>query len=189
MGFPLWFHLLFIALVQDSGNNFVMLRIINEKVEYNLTKGQILKLLCPDCKTETYHSVVQSVNMSGEKDFDNNFWITWNRTYQIVECQGCSYVSFRSERSDSLDIDPNTGKSIVTERLYPTRSKNFLPVKNFWIPWNLKRIYREVIESFNNELYTLCAGGLRSIIEGICTDQHIKDRTSRRKDERWKHKG
>ena len=146
-----------------------------KKVEYNLTKGQILKLLCPDCKTETYHSVVQSVNMSGEKDFDNNFWITWNRTYQIVECQGCSYVSFRSERSDSLDIDPNTGKSIVTERLYPTRSKNFLPVKNFWIPWNLKRIYREVIESFNNELYTLCAGGLRSIIEGICTDQHIKD--------------
>ena len=147
-----------------------------KKVEFNLTKGQLLKLFCPDCKRETRHSVVQSVDMSGREDYDDDFWIAWDSTYQIVECQGCSQVSFRSESSNSEDMDPYTGKSIVTERLYPTRSKNFLPIKDFWnVPLNIRRIYREVIESFNSELYTLCAGGLRSIIEGICTDQHIKD--------------
>jgi len=147
-----------------------------KSVEYNLTRGQILKLFCPDCKRETHHSVVQSVDMRGREDFDDDFWIAWESTYQIVECLGCSYVSFRSESSNSENTDPYTGKDIVTERLYPARSKNFLPIKDFWnIPLNLRRIYREVIESFNNELYTLCAGGLRSIIEGICTDQHIKD--------------
>lgn len=147
-----------------------------KKVEYNSSKDQILKLLCPDCKRETRHRVVQSVDMSGQEDFDDDFWIAWDSTYQIVECQGCSYVSFRSESSNSEDIDPYEGKPIVTERLYPTRSKNFLTIKDFWnIPLNLRRIYREVIESLNNELYTLCGGGLRSIIEGICTDQYIKD--------------
>jgi hypothetical protein len=32
-----------------------------------------------------------------------------------------------------------------------------------------------VIDCFNGELYTLCAGGLRAIIEGICNDRKIKD--------------
>ncbi len=39
----------------------------------------------------------------------------------------------------------------------------------------MRRIYRETIECFNNEIYTLCAAGLRSIVEGICKDQGIKD--------------
>ncbi len=43
------------------------------------------------------------------------------------------------------------------------------------IPRNLRRIYREVIESYNNELSTLCAAGLRTIIEGICSEKNVKD--------------
>jgi hypothetical protein len=173
-----------------------------KKVEFNLTEGKIFKLFCPDCKRETRHRVVQSVDMNGQEDIDDDFWIAWNSTYQILECQGCSCVSFRSESSNSEDMDPSTGKSLVIEELYPARSKNFLPMKDFWnVPLNLKRIYREVIESFNNELHTLCAGGLRSIIEGICTHQRIKDglievkrkdgsvKSERRKNIEWKIAG
>jgi hypothetical protein len=80
------------------------------------------------------------------------------------------------ESSNSEDFDPETGKTEITERLYPLRSKNYLVMKDYRnVPPNIRRIYREVVECFNNELYTLCAGGLRTIIEGICTDHKIKD--------------
>ena len=39
----------------------------------------------------------------------------------------------------------------------------------------IRRIYRETIECFNNESFTLCASGLRAIIEGICADKQIAD--------------
>jgi hypothetical protein len=53
--------------------------------------------------------------------------------------------------------------------LFPVRSKDKLAAKDFFnAPPNLRRIYRETIDSFNAECYTICAGGLRAIVEGIC---------------------
>ena len=39
----------------------------------------------------------------------------------------------------------------------------------------LRKIYREVVSAYNNEIYSLCAAGLRSIIEGICVERNITD--------------
>jgi hypothetical protein len=41
------------------------------------------------------------------------------------------------------------------------------------LPYNLEGIYREIIRSFNNKIYILCAGGLRALLEGICKDKEI----------------
>jgi hypothetical protein len=45
-----------------------------------------------------------------------------------------------------------------------------------------RRIYRETIEAYNNELYTLTAGGLRAIVEAICIDKAIADGPVEEKD-------
>jgi predicted nucleic-acid-binding Zn-ribbon protein len=141
------------------------------KVETNLTRGKILKVMCPDCKKETRHKVLQSIDMNGREDIEPGFSIHWHSTYQVIECQGCSYTSFRSESSNSEDIDMFTGQSAVRERLYPRRSKNTLSSKDFWnVPKNLRRIYKEVIDCYNNGNFTLCAAGLRTLIEGLCID-------------------
>jgi len=146
------------------------------KTEFNKTKDQILKLICPDCEIETRHLVLQSVDLAGQHKYDETFWIGWDAKYQIVQCQGCLSISYRTESSNSEDYDSMSGAPFISESLYPKRNKDSLKVKEFLnAPRNLRRIYREIIDSFNNEIYTLCAAGLRSIIEGICSEEGIKD--------------
>ena len=79
----------------------------------------------------------------------------------------------------------NTGKAVfprIIERirtstsLYPKRSDKTRVIKDYYnLPNEIRRIYRETIECFNNDIWTLCAAGLRAIIEGICADQKITD--------------
>ena len=64
----------------------------------------------------------------------------------------------------------------ITEMLYPKRTQYSLPIKNFYnIPQNLKRIYRETIDCFNNESYTLCGAWVRALVEGLCLENWIMD--------------
>ncbi|MGA2192340.1 MAG: hypothetical protein ABSG42_03070, partial [Nitrospirota bacterium] len=148
---------------------------MKEDVRLNSTLGKIYNLFCPDCKRDTKHSVLQSVDIKGSDGYEDD-WVTWDSKYQIIECQGCSYRSFRNERTDSEDVDPETGKPLTKQQLYPNRSKFFWNIKDFYnAPHNLRQIYREVIHCYNGKLYTMCAGGLRAIIEGICADQGVKN--------------
>ena len=145
---------------------------IGEKIEENKTKREAPKIQCTMCNRNTRHLVLQSVDTSGSELMDQRYDISieWVSHYQIVQCQGCETISFRQ-----LDWFSEDGDSL-TERLYPKRSKNSLPTKNYFnAPPSLRRIHRETIESFNNEVYTLCAAGLRSIVEGICEDRGIID--------------
>ncbi len=57
---------------------------------------------------------------------------------------------------------------IQNDPMKPGLSKDF-----YYVPPKLRRIYRETIDCFNNDALTLCAAGLRAIIEGICADQGI----------------
>jgi hypothetical protein len=69
-----------------------------------------------------------------------------------------------------------SGESGETERLYPKRRLETLPTKPFYnVPSNLRRIYGELIDCFNNDSPTLCAAGLRAIVEGICAERSILD--------------
>lgn len=147
---------------------------IEEKIEENKTKGKSLKIQCSECNRKTRHLILQSIDTSGSELVDQQYSVDWADHYQIVQCQGCETISFRHLNwfSEYQDFDWDGS----TERLYPKRSKNSLSTKDYFnAPASLRRIYRETIESFNNEIYTLCAAGLRSIVEGICEDQGIQD--------------
>ena len=43
------------------------------------------------------------------------------------------------------------------------------------MPPTLRRLYKEIIDCFNLESYTLCAAGLRAIVEAVCADQGVKN--------------
>jgi hypothetical protein len=50
--------------------------------------------------------------------------------------------------------------------------------KDYWhVPKNLEQIYKETIDSYNNENLTLSAGGIRAIVEGLCQDNNVKNGT------------
>jgi hypothetical protein len=100
---------------------------------------------------------------------DGHIW--GGTSHQIIRCAGCKTVGFRQESHFSEEEG-------LSETLYPIRTKNKLTPKDFLsAPQALRRIYRETIDSFNAECVTLCAGGLRACVEGICADKKIKSGT------------
>lgn len=147
---------------------------IKETITENKTKGKTVKVLCTECNRPTNHLVLVSADREGSEQYDEDAWIGWEDNYQVVQCQGCDTVSFRHLNwfSENQDFD----SSGHTERIYPKRDATSLKTKDFWnVPNTLRRIYRESIESFNNDCLTLCAAGLRGLVEGICADQSVTD--------------
>ncbi len=158
---------------------------ITETTNVNKTKDKRSKVYCVQCKQDTNHVVLQSVDCdgyevighSGFSDDPQDETIDWENNYQIIQCQGCDAVSFRhiqyfSENAQMIGPDEwDDGKRTW---LYPKRSDRTRLIKDYYnVPNALRRIYRETLECFNNDALTLCAAGLRAIIEGICADQKI----------------
>lgn len=146
------------------------------KVVENESKGRSVNVQCVKCTGTTDHLVVGSIDNHGSEYDKREGWsVDWVDRYQIIQCGGCKSTSFRHTSWFSEDLDPVTGQDGVVERLYPKRSADSLIEKSFLnVPQRLRRIYRESIECFNNESPTLCAAGLRALVEGICAEQGVK---------------
>lgn len=143
----------------------------------NKTKDKVVSVQCLTCKGPTKHRVIGSLDKSGtDYDQEEGWSVDWTDNFQIIQCQGCESVSFRHRSWFSEDADPITGEDGSTERLYPKRSTDSVIAKPFYnVPSNLRRIYSELVDCFNNESPTLCAAGLRAIVEGICAQQGVVD--------------
>lgn len=151
--------------------------------ENNKTKGLKIKVYCSQCNTITNHEVMQSFDVEGKESIflgmEDYGTIDWNDSYQIIKCQGCDEITFRSVNWCServQQIGPDEWEDGEIECLYPNRSINTRIEKaSRKLPRSLQQIYTETIDCFNNESLILCAAGLRAIIEGVCSEQQIKD--------------
>jgi len=153
---------------------------ITEKYEKNKTKGEFLQVQCVECKRDTRHQVVQSLDYSGSEIVDGgNNSIEWESNHQIIQCQGCMAVTFRQASwcsEDGFPTEDGEWEYEISETLFPKRTTYSLRIKDFWnVPLNLRRIYRETIECFNNDAFTLSAAGLRALVEGLCAGLNVKD--------------
>jgi hypothetical protein len=144
-----------------------------------------LKAFCNRCNTTTNHAIKCEHRV---QDFSEDFIdgalgkvLIGTYHYQIIECNGCESISFRSVDyfPDYMEFDKEKehfflgSKSI--EAFYPERLKNMLPEKRIaGLPFLLRKAYREVIDSYNYDQLILCAGGLRAIVEGICAHFNIE---------------
>ena len=149
----------------------------SEKYEENKTKDTIIEVRCIECKRKTRHKVIQSLEHSGFAYGGCDISITWSTNHQIIQCQGCMSVTFRqvtgTDRGEHSEWDEED-----EEFLFPKRTIYTLPIKDMRnVPFNLRRIYRETIECFNNDVFTLCATGLRALVEGLCAELNVKDGT------------
>jgi hypothetical protein len=134
------------------------------------------KLLCSECARQTKYAAVVSVDCAASENFEDEGWIGSTDSYQVVQCQGCETYSFRHLNWFSEYEDRDAGMDGHTERLYPKRNSRSIKALEFLnVPSNIRRIYRESIDSCNDECFTLSAAGVRAIIEGICMDQSIAD--------------
>lgn len=128
----------------------------------------MIKCQCIVCNRPTNHTILKEEIRT--LDDENGWWE--ETTYQIVQCAGCEKITFRQLYTDISQFDGEDHFYDVV--LFPKRSsttRDIKPTKN--LPQNLTVIYRETIDAFNNGQYLLCTAGLRTLIEGICTDKAI----------------
>ena len=124
-----------------------------------------MKLFCNFCRRYTNHRVVQSHGQTYTPEDDPDMPVDYvEGTWEIIQCAGCDWGSFRELLFTSEDLEP-------TETCYPEADKDRLAVKTFrQAPDNINRIYKESIRSFNIGNFILCSVGLRAVIEGICEE-------------------
>jgi len=141
------------------------------KIELDKSSGQEYKLPCKNCDGETYHKVLYSVN----KNYGNDDVSVW-QDYEIIECQGCREISFRTNYVCSEDVfyHPETGEEIPIENieLYPNRIVGRKMIGDFYmLPEIVQKIYRETHGAICARLNILAGIGIRSLVEAMCFEK------------------
>ena len=132
-------------------------------------------IYCNRCRVTTRHNLVATKGYRhGEPEDGCDFW----GEYRLWSCAGCDTCTMEHHYSaDYMSL----GGSFAEEDgepyendFYPKPSGSNRAEKHFVkLPARLKAIYHEVICAKNESLGILCATGLRSLLEGVCSDKGI----------------
>jgi len=141
------------------------------EIEDEKNKNKEYKLACVKCDGETYHKVLHSVHIH-ESDNEIDIW----QDYEIVCCQGCREISFRSNSlcSEDIDFDPDTGEQTLQEdvELYPNRIAGRKQVKDMYLlPTEVLNIYKETHGALCARLNILAGIGIRALVEAVCREK------------------
>lgn len=134
-----------------------------------------LKVYCRSCGKPTNHnarskpvdgtSSAASGGVSGES----------GEEYWIIACAGCNTVSFRELLPGACDK--------VVENLYPAptirKARDDFESPTSRVPSEIVDMYRATMSAFNSgsqnkSSFILCAGGIRCMLELICSDLRIE---------------
>lgn len=131
------------------------------------------RILCNKCKVHTNHQSLFSYKQEYSQENTPDMQIDFAEgVWTLLQCAGCQTITCVEKWMTSED-DPEMGHSVT---YYPSRIKDRIEAKTFFsVPRKPRRIYREIVESFNIEIFTLSAAGIRAVIEGVCSDKGILD--------------
>jgi hypothetical protein len=131
----------------------------------------MIKVFCNNCKNKTNHEVLKEELVNYPLNDDGEFF---NYKYQIIRCNGCETISFRVEEESNTNYDPEYDQYYITENIYPKRTDKLVSMKSFYeAPSKVRNIYKEVIATYYDNNFILCAAGVRAIMDGICSDKKI----------------
>ena len=140
-------------------------------IELDKSTGTSIKVACKGCRRDTNHIVLKSVEGSGSEPMDPDMDFYWATSYQIIRCQGCDTVSFRSIGWNSEDLD-HRGDVVNYENLYPSRTEGREVLSDaYFLPNDLERIYRETVTALNSSQPVLAGIGIRAIIETVTKEK------------------
>ncbi len=146
---------------------------MSRKIEIDKKKRSIIRCHCNRCSNETNHEILMNIKVDEDEDIeDGRYSISWFDDHQIVACRGCDTISFRQVSWFSEDWNPDHNGETYYQ--YPER-KLMKPLEIKKLPLEIEALYHEAIDAYNVGAHTLVAGGIRAIIEAICSAKGIKD--------------
>ncbi len=139
-----------------------------------------VKSYCIICSRPTNHRILTQHVESERDEYARDL------IYQIVQCAGCNYISFREICVDleTTYVDETGKKCRVPEtvRCYPKFIKNHKKINDtHYFPPMVANVYNEVIHSLQEEAFILASMGLRACVEAVCCDLDIRGRNLEQK--------
>lgn len=132
-----------------------------------------MKSFCATCSRPTNQKVLKE-----ERVFSSDETGWWDESkYQIIQCQGCDTISFRKLYND-ISYQQGFDEDMTTQELFPKRGLHSRPTKTYRnLPIDIKHVYQETIDAYNNNLSLLASVGIRAILEAICLEKMVKEGT------------
>ena len=125
-------------------------------------------IYCNACKGSTRHVLVASREYDDHLRVEDGGPAAWGE-YRLWVCGGCDTCTM--EDHYQADYLPSSESDSI---FHPKRTSSSRPTKHFVnLPPKLETLYSEVVRSNNEGLHLLCAAGLRSLLEGVCSDKGI----------------
>ena len=131
-----------------------------------------MKSYCSTCARPTNQKVLKQEEIKYHEE-DSGWWD--ETTFQIIQCMGCDTISFRKLYND-ISYQQLEDEDSTTQDLFPNRGLHSRPIKAYRnLPIDIKKVYQETIDAYNNKLTLLTSVGIRAIIEAICIDKSITE--------------
>jgi hypothetical protein len=129
---------------------------------------------CLVCKTQTRHVQLSKALEEGSDDYH------YRKTFEIIECLGCTQKSFRSVFEDFENAYP-VGEDewdidTVVKNYPPPEVEEFSNDESNHVPTIVRDIFRESLLAIQQDALILGGLGLRGTIEAICNDKNIDGR-------------
>lgn len=136
--------------------------------------------ICRKCRRQTKHLVLGSEIVS--IDDPRGLWV--RHDYQIIKCKGCEDVSFRIVENFSENIDyDEQGNATLVESItyYPCRLEGMVDFDVWALPDKARHIYEETKSAIENDLRVLAGMGIRALVETVCKELNLTDKTLKKK--------
>ncbi len=113
---------------------------------------------CNRCLRSTDHTVVAERKIRGSELYGDDFEISWEDTYTMLECCGCHDVTLR-RRSWFSEVD---GFNI---EFYPPQVSRRMPEWADKIPRNASALLKEIYAALHSNSMRLAVMGARSLVD------------------------
>lgn len=143
------------------------------------------KVYCSKCKRRTNHKYI----LKHEEGSDTYEETQWHSKWCIVQCLGCDQLAFVLQYGDedSWDYDERTGERVWKDfyKVYPEEPKKPSKEEKYMLKYQhvpktfkhvddeVSELYDQIIGVYNLGYSVLCAAGLRTLIEAICSKASI----------------
>lgn len=122
------------------------------------------KAPCRSCHRETKHKVLAVRLTSDEAEVEGHGWVSWQDTFEMLECLGCETVTLRHIHLFSELPDD-------TVSYYPPAVSRRRPTWESQLPWNLRELMREVYSALDTDNRRLALMGARTAFDMVLVDK------------------
>jgi hypothetical protein len=136
-----------------------------ERVEKDESLGQTARATCERCSRETEHGVLTSIETY---DSSERYDMHQGGSFQIVQCAGCRWISFRQTWWSS-EVCGEDGKPTENVLLFPPRRQGVRWLEHeHYLPPTIRQLYKEKMYALVNNQPVLSGIAIRALVEAVC---------------------